>query len=79
MRPTRDQASVASGGCEFRIMVNRIGIASSLGICNDQRGSECDLSGETISRISFHNLHPLYPLQSSVGRRSEAIHEPRCH
>jgi hypothetical protein len=29
MRPTRDQSSVAGGGCEFRIMVNRIGIASS--------------------------------------------------
>ena len=59
MRATCDEASVAGGGCEPLVVMNRIGITGSLGVCRNQRRSECDLSVETLSRISLHNLPPL--------------------
>ena len=77
MRATCDEASVAGGGCEPLVVMNRIGITGSLGVCRNQRRSECDLSVETLSRISLHNLSPIYPPRPSVGRQSEAKHEPR--
>ena len=64
MRSTRDQAPYRVRGCEIRVVMNRIGITRSLCVCRDQRGSERDLSGETLSRISLHSLSPFLYIKS---------------
>src|SRR5262249_1681259 len=58
MRPARDETSVASGGCELRVMMDRIVITRGPGVRRDQRGSERDFNRETFSRISLHNSPP---------------------
>ena len=73
MRATCNDASIAGGGCEILVVMNGIGITRSLGVCRNQRRSERDLSVETLSRISLHNLPPFSTKRVIASRGGKLV------